>query len=206
MKKAFVQTSVVGLVSVFLVAGLSMATDPLPSPGAMKPPPPAVSPALNPGEAKPPVTKRDPHHAQGHGKQGAGAGGAKAAPGKGTPGKGTHGKPTGGPAPLPYPAGLIERHAKRLGVEQATIKQMRETMEGSKAANDKLRKQLEGEQVTLRKLMDQDVPDEAAVMAHADKVGALIAEQRKNALRAVLKVRGMLTPAQRAELAKIRGH
>ena len=179
MKKVLVQTSVVVLGSVFLVAGLSMATDPVPSPGA------------------PPVTKRDPHHA--HGKQGAGGSGAKAVPGKGPPGKG------GGSAPLPYPAGLIERNAKRLGVDQATIKQMREIMEGSKAANEKLRKQLEGEQVTLRKLMDQDLPDEAAVMAHADKVGALIAEQRKNSLRAVLKVRGMLTPAQRAELAKIRG-
>ena len=179
MKKVFVRASVVGLVSVFLVAGLSMATDPAPAPGA------------------PAATKRDPHHS--HGKHGA-AGGAKAAPTKGA-----SGKPTGAPAPMPYPGGLIERNAKKLGVDQATIKKMRETMDASKAENEKLRKQLEGEQVALRKLMEQDVPDEATVMAHADKVGALIAEQRKNSLRAVLKVRGMLTPAQRAELAKIRG-
>ena len=116
-------------------------------------------------------------------------------------------KPAGktAPAQMPYPAGLIERNAKRLGVDEATVKKMRATMDASKAANDKLRKQVEGEQVALRKLMEQDVPDEAAVMAHADKIGALIAEQRKTALRAVLKVRGMLTPEQRAELAKIRG-
>jgi Spy/CpxP family protein refolding chaperone len=185
MKKVFVRTSVVGLASIFLAAGLSLATDPVPPPGA---------PA--------PATKRDPHHS--HGKHDA-AGGAKAGPAKGAPGKGASGKPTGAPAPMPYPGGLIERNAKRLGVDQATIKKMRETVDASKAENEKLRKQLEGEQVTLRKLMDQDVPDEAAVMAHADKVGALIAAQRKNSLRAVLKIRGMLTPAQRAELAKLRG-
>jgi hypothetical protein len=139
------------------------------------------------GATKPtPAAKRDPHHPH-QGKHGA-PGGAKAAT-----------------APMPYPAGLIERNAKRLGVDEATVKKMRQTMDASKAENDKLRKQIEGEQVALRKLMEQDVPDEAAVMAHADKVGALIAEQRKTALRAVLKVRGMLTPQQRAELAKIRG-
>jgi len=182
MTKSFVRTSVVGLAGVFLVAGLSIAADP----------------------ATPAATKRDPHHPH-QGKQGA-PGGAKAVPGKATPGKGTPGKKsTPAPAPMPYPAGLIERHAKRLGVDEATVKKMRATMASSKSENDKLRKQVEGEQVALRKLMEQDVPDEAAVMAHADKIGALIAEQRKTALRAVLKVRGMLTPEQRAELAKIRG-
>ncbi len=161
MTKSFVRTSVVGLVGVLLVAGLSMAADP----------------------AKPAATKRDPHH----------------------PHQGKQVAPGGAKAPMPYPAGLIERHAKRLGVDEAMVKQMRETMDASRTENEKLRKNVEGEQVALRKLMEQDVPDEAAVMAHAEKIGALIGEQRKTALRAVLKVRGMLTPEQRAELAKIRG-
>jgi len=113
-------------------------------------------------------------------------------------------KPAAAAAPLPYPGGLIERHAKRLGLDDATVKEMRSIVEASRAENEKLRKRTEVEQGLLRKMLEPDVPDEKAIMAQADKIGDLIAEQRKNQLRAVLKIRSMLTPEQRAELAKIR--
>lgn len=132
---------------------------------------------------------------------------AKPAPGMGANAKGgahhpPHGAPA--PAPMPYPGGMIERNAKRLGLSDETVKQMRAIVEMSRTENEKLRKRVEGEQGLLRKMLEQDTPDETAVMAEADKIGALVTEQRKNQLRAVLKIRSMLTPEQRAELEKIR--
>jgi Spy/CpxP family protein refolding chaperone len=106
--------------------------------------------------------------------------------------------------PLPYPGGMIERHAKQLGLDDAAVKKMRSIVEMSRTENEKLRKQVEVEQGTLRKMLEQDVPDEKAVMAQADKIGGLVTQQRKNQLSAVLKIRGMLTPEQRAELEKLR--
>jgi Spy/CpxP family protein refolding chaperone len=123
---------------------------------------------------------------------------AKPGPPKGHPPAGT------AAPPLPYPGGMIERHAKRLGLDDATVKKMRGIVETSRAENEKLRKQTEVEQGALRKMLEQDTPDEKAVMAQADKIGALMVQQRKNQLRAVLMIRGMLTPEQRAELEKIR--
>jgi Spy/CpxP family protein refolding chaperone len=105
---------------------------------------------------------------------------------------------------MPYPGGLIERHAKRLGVSDATLKRMRATFDNARAEGDAIRRKIQVEQATLRGLVDADVPDEAAVMAQAEKIGAMSVDQRKAQLRAIIAVRAMLTPEQRAELTKIR--
>jgi len=108
------------------------------------------------------------------------------------------------PQPYGYPNGFIERHAQRLGLSDDTVKNIRETVEKSRTENERIRKNVEEAQVELRKLLAADLPDETAVMVQADKITALVGEQRKNQLRALIKVRSLLTPAQRAELDKIR--
>lgn len=150
---------------------------------------PAAKPATSP--AVKPAAKARPAH----GKADTAKGGAHHPP---------HAAPASPGAPLPYPGGMIERNAKRLGLSDATVRQMRSVVEMSRTENEKLRKKVEGEQGLLRKMLEQDTPDETAVMAQADKIGTLVTEQRKNQLRAVLKIRGMLTPEQRAELGKMR--
>jgi Spy/CpxP family protein refolding chaperone len=109
-----------------------------------------------------------------------------------------------GPPPYAIQGGMIERHAKRLGLSDETVAAMRQIVETSRAENDRFRGEIDKAQTEMRTLLDQDVPDETAVMLQADKIGHLVVDQRKNQLRAMIKMRSMLTPEQRAELAKIR--
>jgi len=131
-------------------------------------------------------------------------------PGKAQPSKGPGGPHakggTGAPPPPPYgyPTGFIERHAERLGLSDETVKQIRAVVEKSRGENERIRKQVDEAQKELRKLLAQDLPEEKAVMAQADKITRLVGEQRKNQLRSAIKVRSMLTPQQRAELDKLR--
>lgn len=139
-----------------------------------------------------------------------GATGASAQPNGGKPSpppkpaKAPPPKPGPGPYGYAYPSGFIERHAKRLELSDETVKALRAEIEKSRRENERLRKEVEAAQLGLRKLLEQDLPDEKAVMAQADKITSLVGEQRKNQLRSAIKVRGMLTPKQRAELEKIR--
>jgi Spy/CpxP family protein refolding chaperone len=122
-------------------------------------------------------------------------------PGPGVPPKGG---PTAGPPGYGYQTGFIERQAKRLELSDETVKALRAEVEKSRGENERIRKEVEAAQLGLRKLLEQDLPDEKAVMDQADKITALVGEQRKNQLRSAIKVRSMLTPKQRAELEKIR--
>jgi Spy/CpxP family protein refolding chaperone len=128
---------------------------------------------------------------------------AKAPPPKPGPGAPPRGAPAGPPS-YGYHTGFIERHAKRLELSDETVKALRAEVEKSRGENERIRKEVEAAQLGLRKLLEQGLPDEKAVMDQADKITALVGEQRKNQLRSAIKVRSMLTPKQRAELDKIR--
>jgi len=114
------------------------------------------------------------------------------------------GQPGPGPYGYAYPSSFIERHAKRLELSDETVKALRAEVGKSRRENERLRKEVEAAQRGLRKLLEQDLPNEKAVMEQADKITSLVGEQRKNQLRSAIKVRSMLTPKQRAELEKIR--
>jgi len=128
---------------------------------------------------------------------------AKAPPPKPGPGAPPRGAPTAAPG-YGYHTGFIERHAKRLELSDETVKALRAEVEKSRGENERIRKEIEEAQLGLRKLLEQDLPDEKAVMDQADKITALVGAQRKNQLRSAIKVRSLLTPKQRAELEKIR--
>ena len=55
----------------------------------------------------------------------------------------------------------------------------------------------------MRALLSQEVPDEAAVMRQADAIGALELAARKQRLQVMLRIRALLTPAQRQELMRL---
>jgi Spy/CpxP family protein refolding chaperone len=108
------------------------------------------------------------------------------------------------PPPFGYPTAFLENHAERIELSDETMTRIREVFEKSRSESVKFRKETVEEQKKLHELLAQDLPDEKAVMAQADKIARLAGEQRKNQLRAAIRVRSMLTPKQRAELDKIR--
>jgi len=135
---------------------------------------------------------------------------ASAFPGKvqaGPPGPGgSRGGPPGqgGPHGQPPMGGFIERHAERLGLDDATVASIRKVVDRTRSDNEKIQRQIETEHKQMRIMLDADSPNEKRVMQQADTIGALYTKERKNRLRAMLKIRALLTPEQRAELQKIR--
>jgi hypothetical protein len=55
----------------------------------------------------------------------------------------------------------------------------------------------------MRTLLSQEVPNEAAVMQQADAIGALELAILKQRLQVMLRIRALLTPAQRQELMRL---
>jgi hypothetical protein len=55
----------------------------------------------------------------------------------------------------------------------------------------------------MRALLSQEEPNEAAVMQQADTIGALELAALKQLLHVMLRIRALLTPAQRQELSRL---
>jgi len=130
------------------------------------------------------------------------------------PGLAEPGPPPAGPpdeflddAPGPRfgsPERFFEEHAQELGIDQATLDQIRAIVDASRADGRTLHDQVRSERHTMRDLLDQVTPDEAAVMAQADVVGDAMTALRKHRLSTMLKIRALLTPAQRDKLKELR--
>jgi Spy/CpxP family protein refolding chaperone len=111
-------------------------------------------------------------------------------------GFGHHG---GGPS-----AHMIEEHAEALGLSDEQLAAIRSVADKSRSQSEALRAKLDDAHATMRDLLQVDQPDEAAVMAQAERIGALETERRKLRLRSTLDIRSQLTQEQRAQLVALR--
>jgi periplasmic protein CpxP/Spy len=129
-------------------------------------------------------------------------GGAAFGQGPGPGGPGGPGPNPHGPPP-PMLEHMLERHAAELGLSDEVRTQIRDIAGTARAAAqpdiDKLR-QLHDQ---MRSMLEQDQPDENAVMQQADLIGAAQTELQKQRLRTMLKIRALLTPDQRKKLAAL---
>jgi Spy/CpxP family protein refolding chaperone len=94
----------------------------------------------------------------------------------------------------------LEKHLDELGLEPAQKEKVRAILDASKQAREAQHEQMRAAHEQMRALLEQDAPDEAAVMAQADRISALKSERHKAMLRTLLAVRAELTPEQRAQL------
>ena len=104
----------------------------------------------------------------------------------------------------PPAARFIEKHAEQLGIDETTRQAIQGLVEEARTRGRETRASLKQARTELRGLLEQDSPDEAAVMQHAERLGALRTEVRKNRLRAMLQIRALLTPEQRQALTALR--
>jgi len=114
--------------------------------------------------------------------------------------------PAGGPhGPLPMEGfGLLGPDADRLGLSEETRAQVRSMVEASRAEGEELRKKSDEARAEMHRLLSLPDTDEATVMRQADVIGALELAEHKSRLRAMLRIRALLTPEQRKELVAIR--
>jgi len=125
-----------------------------------------------------------------------GTGAALAQPGP-PPHRGPH---HGGP-PLDR---FVERHGDRLGLDEETRAAIDAIVEQSRAEGEGLREEREAAYRELHSLLEQDTPDESAVMRQVDRVGEVGTRGHKHRLKTMLEIRALLTPEQRQQLVEIR--
>jgi Spy/CpxP family protein refolding chaperone len=98
---------------------------------------------------------------------------------------------------------LLERHAERLGLEPATLAQIRGVADAARPEHERLSDELHALRLEMRALLGEDAPDPEAVMRQADRIGAAETALDKHRLATLLEIRALLTPDQRGELVRI---
>jgi len=98
---------------------------------------------------------------------------------------------------------VLERHAERLDLDDATREAIRTRAREGRDASEADRRALRALQRELHELLSQDAPDEARVLEKADEIGRVETALQKQRLRTMLAIRAVLTPEQRRELVRI---
>ena len=101
------------------------------------------------------------------------------------------------------PDRFIAEHAERLGLDKETLRAIRTIVDASRAPGETIWAELHQAHAQMRALLSQEMPNEAAVMQQADAMGALELAARKQRLQVMLRIRALLTPAQRQELIRL---
>jgi len=94
----------------------------------------------------------------------------------------------------------MEEKIDALNLEDATRTAIHKAIDEGRLAQDTIRSQLHKVHRDLRAMLQQDSPDETAVLAQSEVIGGLETEHRKQALRTLLTIQALLTPEQRASL------
>jgi len=100
----------------------------------------------------------------------------------------------------PGRAAFLERQIQQLHLPAQTQSAVDAVLAQSRTQQDALGQQIQAAHESMKSLLEQDTPDEAAVMAQADSIGQLMTQQRKNDLHTLIQVRSLLTADQRAQL------
>ena len=98
---------------------------------------------------------------------------------------------------------ILERHAERLQLDDATRAQIRALAEAGRAKSAPQREALRLLHDEMHALLSSDAPALDAVLAKADEIGRAETQLKKERLRTMLAIRGLLTPEQRRELVRI---
>ena len=106
-------------------------------------------------------------------------------------------RPGGGHGPGGF---FLQRQIEKLELPAETRTKVDAVFAESRTSQEKLHEQIRAAHDSMRALLDQDTVDEAAVMAQADSIGALMTQARKQDLKTLIEVRSLLTPEQRASL------
>jgi Spy/CpxP family protein refolding chaperone len=106
----------------------------------------------------------------------------------------------------PRPEEMISRHAGELGIDAATIEQIRTLGEQHRAEREVIAAELQKQKLALRTLLESERPNEAEAIALARKIGTLETDLSVARLSAMMRIHALLTPEQNAALReKMRG-
>ena len=98
---------------------------------------------------------------------------------------------------------MLEHHAERLHLDDATREQIRALAEASRRQTQPQRDALHRLDDELHALLSADAPELDAVLEKADEIGRAETALKKERLRTMLSIRALLTSEQRRELVRI---
>ena len=110
--------------------------------------------------------------------------------------------PGRGHRPPPFER-VLQRHAERLGLDEATLAEIERLADAARSERQARRDELRELRRALFERLNDEAPDEAAVMAQVEEIGRLKTELEKERIRTMLAIRARLTPEQRRELVLI---
>ena len=113
------------------------------------------------------------------------------------------------PAAGRYPPGrpeaqLIERNAEELGLDAETVAGVKKLADESREEDQKAVEETGKAWTRMRELLDQELPDETALLEQAAAINRASGEAHKRRLLTTLRVRSLLTPEQRAKFMELR--
>ncbi len=98
---------------------------------------------------------------------------------------------------------LLEKLADKIGADTQTVTKIKDLVYNANKQVIDLKAEMERNQLEMRRLMDQEAPDEKVIMQQIDKIGAVEIKLRKNRISLMLSVRKLLTPEQRTKLKEL---
>lgn len=113
------------------------------------------------------------------------------------PGEGHHGNWRGHGGHLAKKLEALDLDAEQQKKVDAILAEARERNEGN-------REELHAAYEELHSMLDQETPDESAVLGQVEKIGDMKTEAKKAMMKTMLAVRAELTPEQREKLKSMK--
>ena len=98
------------------------------------------------------------------------------------------------------PLGTVEHLVGELGLDAETEASIYSVLDAQRQARRDHLDEIRTARDELRALLDAEIPDEEAIFAQVDVIGALATDARKDGLRTLLEVRSLLDPEQQEAL------
>jgi Spy/CpxP family protein refolding chaperone len=103
-----------------------------------------------------------------------------------------------------YPPELIMAHQQELGIDDKQREAIVKEVQNAQSTITKLSWQMQAEAERMGKLLDSPKVDEKQVLAQADKVMNIERDVKKAHLTLLIRLKNLLTDAQRQKLAQLR--
>jgi len=101
------------------------------------------------------------------------------------------------------PGALVALYADELGLDDETLTTIQEIISSTHERGRALRFEREEAHRRLNFMLSLDEPDETEVLDQAVKIGRIRIEESKHRLSTLLRIRTLLTPEQRRQLAEL---
>jgi Spy/CpxP family protein refolding chaperone len=107
-------------------------------------------------------------------------------------------------APHVFPPELVMRHAQEIGLDEKQRAAVKEAVMKMQARFLDLQWEIQEESEKMARLLQASPVDEAAVLAQADRVMGLEREVKKAHLSLLVRIKNLLSDAQREKLSQLR--